>query len=200
MNVNSFYYLMSIMFLLFLSTKGISQEYGLKLGGTASYLTGLENMEIKPGGQVGAFVKLGGEEVLYFKAELLLSQKGARAYGDDVEKVNLLFIDLPLMFGIVLSEALHLNIGFQPSMFLYGNYSSGGTDLNIDNSQPSGASEFDYSTLIGLEYKINDRILLGLRYNHSFVPIVKYNNSFFENEKSIISRVGQIYLGYRFRN
>lgn len=200
MNSNCFYLTLLFGLLLF-STKGISQEYGLKLGGTASYLIGLENMEIKPGGQVGAFVKLGGEEVLYFKAELLLSQKGARTYGGTItEKVDLLYLELPLMFGIVLSEALHLNLGIQTSMFLYGNYSSGGTDLNIDNSEPSGASEFDYSTLVGLEYKINDRILLGLRYNHSFVPIVKYNNSIFENDKTIISRVGQIYLGYRFRN
>lgn len=177
-----------------------AQNQGLKAGLVFSNVTGPSNGSISPGLQLGVYKKLGGEEVLTFKVELLITQKGSNNYNrSNLQNLNLLYLDLPLFFNLELINKFNLNFGFGPSMLLFGSYRYTENGDIVRRSVGKELNKFDLNTLLGLEYIWNDNILLGIRYNHSFVPISGYESEFYRDGKLPFNRVFQFYCGYRFK-
>ena len=179
-----------------------AQRIGVKAGLTAANLTNQNDFSLKPGLQAGAYAVFGGGEALFFKGELLLSQKGAWTWGNEgLGNFSLYYIDLPLMFGIDVLQGLTLNLGIQPSMLVGGtlrqNTSEGTNWRNISND----VSRMDFSTLFGAEYIIKKDWFLGFRFNYSFVPIQNHQGDLtVENQEQLMSsRVYQFYVGHRLK-
>jgi len=182
------------------STDLFAQHYGVKAGLVMSNVTGQTTGSLLPGFQMGAYTKLGGEEVLTFKIEFLLTQKGSSNYNrDNLRNINLFYAEVPLLFNLELTNKLNLHFGFAPSMLLLGSYRYSEDGSIRRRSVGREFTPFDYSTFIGAEYLWNDKMLFGFRYNHSFVPLRGYNSEFFRNGRLPLNRVFQLYCGYRIK-
>ncbi|KAB1065495.1 outer membrane beta-barrel protein [Salibacter halophilus] len=170
------------------------QDFGVKAGVITSTVKGQGAGSIKPGVQIGAYKTFGSNERLYIQLEGLLTQKGSWNWNSsNKSNINLYYLDVPIMFNIVLSERFNANIGFQPSLFIGGNH-----QYTVDGeSQSQGLRNdvpaMDYSTLFGLEYEYSENFVFGIRYNHSFVPLQSYENDFADNNTLPVSMVAQFY-------
>ncbi|WMJ75097.1 porin family protein [Cytophagaceae bacterium ABcell3] len=176
-----------------------AHSFGVKGGATVTTLSNMGKSSIKPGLQVGGFAKLGGGESIFFKAELLATQKGAWTLGrSEVNNFNLNYLDLALMFGIELYKGLSMNVGMQPSMLVRGTHRSSGAENGDTRSIGSEIARFDYSLLIGAEYFVNPDWFIGARYSHGFVPLQNRRGEFTinNNNQLLSNRVVQFYVGY----
>lgn len=187
-------YILFLGFWFFSFQPTIGQDFGIKAGLITSTVKGQGSGSFKPGFQIGAYKTFGSNERLYIQLEGLITQKGSWNWNSsNKSNINLYYLDVPIMFNIVLSERLNANIGFQPSLFIAGNY-----QYSIDGeSQTMGLRNevpaMDYSTLFGLEYEYKKDLVFGVRYNHSFVPLQSYENDFADNNKLPASMVVQFY-------
>jgi hypothetical protein len=189
---------LALVLLFFLPSLSISQNYGAIGGLVISNIRGQGNSSIKPGLQAGGYAKFGTDEVIHFKAEILYTQKGSWNWSNvDVKNINLHYIDFTVMFGIDIFKNLSLNLGFQPSVRLGGTYKYQENNEVVKRNISNEISRLDYSTLIGAEYALDKTKFLGLRYNHSFIPLQEYDNIFNSNRVLPRSYLFQIYLGYR---
>lgn len=178
----------------------LGQHYGLKTGIIMSNVTGQSSGIFAPGLQVGAYTKLGGEEALTFRIELLLTQKGSNNYNkNNLRHINLTYIDLPLLFNLEVVDKISFNFGFAPSMMLFGSFRYSVGDNTTRRSLRREINVFDLNTMVGLEYLWTDKISFGLRYNHSFIPIAGYESEFYRNNTLPFNRVIQFYCGYRLQ-
>jgi opacity protein-like surface antigen len=184
--------------LLIHSTHSIAQDHiklGIKGGFSLSTLRGPE-VGYKPGLQMGAVAILGANEPVFFQTELLLTQKGARGLDRTGNNFDLYYLEIPLMLGVEITERLSMLAGFQPALLL------GGFINPLDSDQSKYRSkelnQFDYSTLIGAEFRLKDNLFLGIRYTHAYVPI-KEDEMFRVNGKLPVNRLFGLYCGYYFR-
>ncbi len=179
-----------------------SQIYGFKAGISTTTLSNEGNFNIKPGLQAGVYAKLGGREALFFKSELLLTQKGAWKWGEKgLGNFSLYYLDLSLMFGIDIFENVSLNIGIQPSLLIGGTLrTTSGDDAGWRNVS-NDLARVDFATLFGAEYDLNTDWFVGARFNYGFVPIQNYQGDLTieNNGKLLENRVFQLYIGHRLK-
>lgn len=204
--IKNYLFSAAIFFLLFtvaFNTYGQqAQVYGLKAGVSTTTLTNQGNFNMKPGLQAGAFAKYGGGEALFFKAEFLLTQKGAWKWGNEgLGNFSLYYLDLPLMFGIDILEKVSLNIGIQPSLLIGGTLRTTSGDETGWRNVSNDIARMDFATLFGAEYDLNTDWFVGARFNYSFVPIQNYQGDLtIENNGRLMeNRVFQFYIGYRLK-
>ncbi len=204
--MKSYHFISFIYFLILISSTKINaqqaQSFGIKAGLTTTTLTNQGNFNVKPGLQAGAYAKLGGREALFFKAEFLLTQKGAWSWGDaGLGNFSLYYIDLPLMFGIDVFEDFTLNIGIQPGLLIGGTIrNSDGEGSNWRNIS-NDLARMDFSTLFGAEYELSIDWFLGARFNYSFVPIQNYQGELTiqNNGELLANKVFQFYIGRKLK-
>ncbi|GAA5029697.1 hypothetical protein GCM10011506_18220 [Marivirga lumbricoides] len=170
---------------------------GFKGGVTISTVNGQGSGSFIPGFQAGFYKQFGFEEQPYFQLELLVSQKGSHNWStENLRNLNLFYLDVPIMFGIYIGQKVNLNLGFQPSLFLGGNFRSEESAKNLWGEVAS----MDYSTLFGIEYNLRESFIIGGRYNHSFVPLQSYTNDFATNKDLPLLMVAQIYCRIKIDN
>ncbi|HKL03502.1 MAG TPA: porin family protein [Cryomorphaceae bacterium] len=178
-----------------------AQQYGVKGGLALTTLTDGSMDNIKPGLQLGAYAKLGGQYAFFFKAEILVTQKGSWNWNDkNLRNYSLYYAELPLMYGIEVVENFTLNIGIQPAILLGGTLRSA-QDGGDTNTEPIGRdiARFDFSTLFGVEYALNDTYFLGSRFNYSFVPLQNYQGELTRDGQLLQNMALQLYLGMRLK-
>ncbi|MCA1761436.1 MAG: porin family protein [Cryomorphaceae bacterium] len=187
---------------LFFNTRTFAQNaqaYGLKGGLALTTLTDGSMENIKPGLQVGVYTKLGGQFAFFFKAEFLVTQKGAWNWNmNNPKNFSLYYAELPLMYGIEVVDNLSLNIGIQTSVLLGGSLRSAENGGDTD-TKPIGSdiARFDFSTLFGAEYELDDKYLVGARFNYGFVPLQNYQGDLTENGQLLKNMALEFYLGMR---
>lgn len=204
------FYKNSIFYVLFLAgtlgftaiaTAQKAQSFGVKGGLALTTLTDGSMETIKPGLQVGAYTKLGGQYSFFFKAEFLVTQKGSWNWNaSNPNNYSLYYIELPLMYGIEVVDELTLNIGIQPAMLLGGTLRA--TDSEGEtNTQSIGSdiARFDFSTLFGAEYSLTEKYLVGARFNYGFVPLQNYQGELTEEGQLLHNMALQFYLGMRLK-
>lgn len=104
------------------------------------------------------------------------SQKGARhnqnpSKGDySYYRVNLNYIDLPLIFKYQINKTYFLSLG--PSMAYLINYQEDNEVGNWDGVYPF--EKFEYGINVGLGRKIKNNFFVEVRSSNSFSPIRKY--------------------------
>ncbi len=175
-----------------------AQEYGAKASFVFSGVSGFNGGGIHLGPQFGAYVKLGTSENLYFQSELLITYKGgSSSFGDVKQSLYLMYIELPIMYGLNVSRKVSLNGGIQPGMVFFGRLTESSGSGKTGTGIGSHVTRFDYSTLLGGDYNINDQWTVGARLNYSFVPLANRNNEVIRNTDLLLSRVVQFYACYK---
>jgi len=176
----------------------IAQQYGLKSGLAFSSITGQGAYNIRPGIQLGGYANFGYTESLYFRAELLFTQKGSSNWNiSNPNKINLYYLEIPVMYCIDFLDKFTLNMGFSPSMLLTATRKTSENGENSFGFIGRELTRFDYSTFIGLEYLWKNNFSFGARYNHSFVPISSYESNLYVDGILPVSRTFQIYCTYK---
>jgi len=179
-----------------------NRHFGVKGGLTLSTLSNQDFGHIKPGFQVGGFAKFGGDESLFFKAELLATQKGTWNWDrTNPSNLSLYYVDVPIMFGVDLARGFSLNFGIQPSVLVAGTFRSSFEGNIFTQSLNNQITRFDYSLLMGSEFAFKEDWLIGVRFNYGFVPIQGYTGflTFKQQDQLHSNRVLQFYLGYVLR-
>jgi len=180
----------AIVFLFFIYSFSLNaQEYGVKATLNTTWLKGTDQTSIRILPQLGIVARLGDIDGLHFNAEYLFSFKGAGANTQEFKRnITTLYNEIAIMLSYTVNQDFTVRAGFQPSILLFGHMK----EVSNDNVHRRGItreiSRFDYTTSIGLEYRYNEIITLGMRYHHSFVPVVKYNNPIFNNPNLFIWR------------
>ena len=170
-----------------------AQKPAFKASLLNSYVKGWEESSSLQSFQLGALTRLGYSKDLFFQAEILLSHKGGRnSAALQRQKVNLVYFDIPLLFGIKITNKLIINGGFQPSILLLAHNNKSADHPSVYGFVGGDLTRFDYSTLLGVEYLYNDFLSFSIRYNHSFVPFSSYNQPALANENILLLRLLQI--------
>jgi hypothetical protein len=183
-----------------LAPLAMAQDYGVKAGIPVSTLTGQGALSWRPGLQIGGFAAYGNDRSLRFKAELLVTHKGSYSRSrDELRSLGLTYVELPLMFNILITPKLYLNLGFAPSTLLAGTYRYRMGDERGARAIANRVNRWDYSTLIGAEYWWKNDRYFGVRYNHSFVHLQGFEGSFFRDDRLPFSRSMQFYVGYKLK-
>lgn len=190
-----------IVALLFTVASGQAQDHSFRLKGglTMSNFAGEGFPGLKPGFQLGASAKLGGAEDLFFKSEFLITLKGSGTEEGDLSRdFTLLYLEIPLMFGLNVGRGFSINAGIQPGILLGGTMKSTRGGSEERRSIGKEIERFDYSLLLGVEYVLNETWMIGVRYNNSFVPLQEYHGELTrENgDNLLLNRTFQIYASY----
>ena len=186
----------TILFMVAESKAQNHSQLGVKGGMVLSTLTG-QGGNLKPGFMAGGYGKIGTNELLYFQAEVLFTQKGSRNNRvGEPRNFNLLYIDIPLMYGIEITNSLSINMGIQPGILLHGSYVN---ETNQRTGISKSLSSMDYATIIGAEYQLKENIFAGFRYNHGFVTIFNYRAGIEIRNRLPTNRFFHIYAGYRLQ-
>ncbi len=176
------------------------QEMGLKSGFVFSSLKNVSGVNLRPGFQIGGYKTFGSTERLFFSSEVLLTQKGSWSWDQsNLNSISLAYFDLAFYFCVDVTEKFNLNFGIQPSILLVGRHRFIENEIKQAKFVGNDVSRFDYSTLLGVEYKLSENIFLGLRYNHSFVPLQGYGGNISVSGTIPISRIFQMYAGLKLK-
>jgi len=181
-----------------------SQSYGVKGGTTISTINGQNQMDnLVPSIQLGGFANFGGDNPLYFRAELNLTHKGVRNWrgieGFEDSRLNAFYAEFAVLFGIEITGRVTLNLGFQPAINMYSHHR-----YTLDGERKSGSfgsqmTLLDYSTLMGVEYYLNRNTFFGARYNHNFVPIQGRGGFLDKGGQEPTFMIFQLYVGHRLK-
>ncbi len=201
-NLSMSYYQKTIICLFFIYSVSLNgQEFGAKATLNTTWLSGTEQASVRLLPQFGIVARLGDIDGLHFNGEYLLSFKGAGAHTNESRRsITTLYNEIALMLCYTINQDFTIRVGFQPGVLLYGHLKEV-TDQNVGRrSITQEISRFDYTTSIGAEYRYNEAISLGMRYHHSFVPVVKFNNPVFNNSKLYLWRGFEIFAVYDIFN
>lgn len=217
------------------TTLGFSQQvkFGVKGGVNVTDLNGAENglmngvNTLNVGFNVGAFVEYKVQDKMYIQPELQLSTQGASSdhygydgYSNTEKRVNLTYLNLPVMVKYEVVNKLKLEVGPQFGYALAGNvkYQETGASYNVSLKQnlfkketqvvpttiqgnttgnttittPQYAQRFDFGLNFGFSYDLSSDVFLQARYNLGLTNISKI-----QGEK-VYNRGVQVGLGYKF--
>ena len=163
-----------------------AQSFGLKGGIALTNFTGsdadLLDAKSRTGVFLGAFMKL-GEENIEWMPEALFHQKGAKEDGGDGSLV-MNYIDI----GV--NGLFHINDEFALAIGPYVGYAASGTADGESITDWEYMNRVEFGSNLGAIYNVNDLLHLDLRYGIAFTDIGK--------EVSIRNSSIQIGVGYVF--
>ncbi|MBN2212684.1 MAG: PorT family protein [Bacteroidales bacterium] len=184
-----------IIIILFLPEVISAQRFngGILLGLTASQVDGDSYSGFdRVGLQGGVFVNtfLSGKSAV--QMEIKYTSRGARkktAETDtEIYKLNLHYIDMPVLFLFEAQKKIILEAGIITGyLFASSGEESGG---KLDSDYMADFKKFDLDWMLGLRYRINEKLSAGIRYSYSLFSINNY-----ENISSNYSVIGNL-LGY----
>jgi hypothetical protein len=163
-------------------------SFGIKAGGSLTNFTGsdVSNSSNKFGFHGGLLANLAFSDALSIQPEVLFSMKGAQEEANSSNKVNLNYIDVPVMLQYN-ADGLFFEAGPQVGFL------ASAKNNDIDVKEVFKSVDFGYA--VGLGYKLETGPMIGLRYNGGITGNVKevlgvtpksYNSAF------------QLYVGFMF--
>lgn len=180
---------------LLLSTLGINAQRATgtfsvqpKVGMTLANLT-KGNGDVKVGAIAGAEFEYQVHPIVGISFGALYSMQGSK--NDDV-KMNLDYINVPILANIYVVKGLALKAGIQPAFNVSNKVKSDGVSVDW-NKYFSGSDvevkTFDFSIPVGASYEFSD-FVIDARYNFGLTKIMNASDS--------KNSVFQITLGYKF--
>ncbi|MDG2138923.1 MAG: outer membrane beta-barrel protein, partial [Flavobacteriales bacterium] len=113
---------------------------------------------------------------LAFQLEMIFTQKGSSNTNldnpnfTDIASIHLDYIEVPLLMIYKQSESIELEIGIHSSALINGYYH----DIYGELENQTGFNNFDIGALIGMSYKINNKLSLNTRLTNSIIPIAEH--------------------------
>ncbi len=183
-------------------------KFGLKGGLNLSTFTGDTDgldLKLKPGFNVGAFVAVKLSDKLTFQPEALYSMQGTKIDEFEFEldnavylaeaKINLSYINVPLMLKYYAAEKFNLEIGPQVGFLVAAKTVA---EVNGNEGEEDVKDSFesvDFGLNFGAGYDFTDNISAGLRYNLGLSNIAKTESG---DDSKLNNSVLSISLGYKF--
>jgi len=108
-------------------------------------------------------------------------QKGGRQKSsDDYIRFNLNYIQLPVLFDYYIADKFYVSIGPELSYMMNAKVKSKDNSNDITDLYDR---RFELSGLVGINYRIIDKLDIGLRYNHglTYTSKITWTNEFGES-------------------
>lgn len=151
-----------------------------KVGLNVTNLTNSEG-DWKAGLAAGAEIEYHVTPMLGLSGGLIYSMQGTK---DDETKMNLDYLNIPIMANVYVAPGLALKAGLQPAINLSAKVKQGGVSVDLD-----GIESFDFSIPVGISYEYSN-LVFDARYNIGLTKIADGLNS--------KNQVLQITVGYKF--
>ncbi len=156
---------------------------------------------IMPGGVLGAYMNFGVDQPLYFRLEANIASKGVRNWsgieGFSDSRLNTLYGEVLLCFGIELTRKITVNLGFQPSILMLAHHRYTLDEESFSGRWGEQMTLMDYATVMGLQYAISEKYQVGARYHHSFFPVQKRGELLDKVQQEPAFMTLQLFLCYR---
>ena len=163
-------------------------KFGAKAGLNISSLNGdVEGVKSLVGFHVGGFAQVPLAAKFTFQPEVVYSAQGAKEDGGD-GKINLGYINVPLMFKYAIAEKFNVEAGPQIGLLVSAKEKYNGNSDDIKDQLNS----VDFSIGLGASYDFTQNLSADVRYNAGVSNIAK------ESDSKIRNGVFQIGLGYKF--
>ncbi len=178
-------------------------KFGVKAGPQLTSLVGddVEDADMKVGFNVGGFANIRFSEQFAFQPELLFSLQGAKSeyeiLGTNVEeKVNLSYINIPLMMKWYAYDGLNFEFGPQVGFNVAAKYKAEAAGES-EEGDIDDVSTVDFGVNIGAGYEMSNGLNFGLRYGRgltSLYDVEDVNGDKYKVYNSVIS----LGVGYTF--
>ena len=174
--------------LAFFGAMNAQVKFGAKAGLNISSLNGdVEGVKSLVGFHVGGFAQVPLAAKFTFQPEVVYSAQGAKEDGGD-GKINLGYINVPLMFKYAIAEKFNVEAGPQIGFLVSAKEKYNGNSDDIKDQLNS----VDFSIGLGASYDFTQNLSADVRYNAGVSNIAK------ESDSKIRNGVFQIGLGYKF--
>jgi hypothetical protein len=174
------------------ATASAQARIGLKAGGSLTNMTGsdVSNAGNKFGFHGGLVANLGFGGPLSVQPEILFSMKGYQNPDNSKQKINLNYIDVPVMLQYN-ADGLFFEAGPQIGFLASAKSTDGSRDTDVKDLFQS----VDFGYAVGLGYKLETGPMIGLRYNGGITSAFKdIANTTIKARNSAF----QLYVGYMF--
>ncbi|MCI1187743.1 PorT family protein [Hymenobacter sp. DH14] len=174
------------------ATANAQARIGLKAGGSLTNMSGsdVSSTSSKFGFHGGLVANLAFGDALSLQPEVLFSMKGYQDPDNSKNKVNLNYIDVPVMLQYN-ADGLFFEAGPQLGFLASAKVTDGTNDMDIKEAFKS----VDFGYAVGLGYKLETGPMLGLRYNGGITSAFKDVAGKTVNARN---SAFQLYVGYMF--
>ena len=147
------------------TAKSLSQgvDLGIKVGANFATLTELPNVDTRTGLNFGAFFTIKFNDKIAIQGDVLYSQQGAEF---DLDKVDLDYVNVPIVFKYYLVKKLNLHIGPQFG-FLVSDFDASEFEDSYESTDVSGVVGLGLDLPLG--FRVDGRYNFGLT---EFLPDV----------------------------
>ena len=154
--------------MLLFTTKSFSQgvDLGIKVGANFATLTELPNVDTRTGLNFGAFFTIKFNDKIAIQGDVLYSQQGAEF---DLDKVDLDYVNVPIVFKYYLVKRLNLHVGPQFG-FLVSDFDASEFEDSYKSTDVSGVVGLGLDLPLG--FRVDGRYNFGLT---EFLPDLKNN-------------------------
>lgn len=174
------------------ATANAQARIGLKAGGSLTNIVGSDvtSAANKFGFHGGLVANLAFGDALSVQPEVLFSMKGYQNPNNSKDKLNLTYIDVPVMLQYN-ADGLFFEAGPQLGLLTSAKLTNGTNDSDVKDL----FNTVDFGYAVGLGYKLETGPMIGLRYNGGITSVPKDIAG-----KSISARNSafQLYVGYMF--
>nr|WP_314839893.1 porin family protein [uncultured Flavobacterium sp.] len=168
-------------------------KFGVKGGLNLANLSGdVEDSSSKIGFNVGGFVEIKVSDKFAIQPELLFSTQGAKFEegGEDL-KINLSYVNIPVMAKYYVADAFSLEAGPQIGFLTSAKAVAGSESVDVKE----GFESIDFGVNFGAGYDLTEKVSLGLRYNLGLSNIAKTEAG---DDSKINNSVLSLSFGYKF--
>lgn len=162
-------------------------QFGVKAGANIANLTGddADGSKSKFGLNAGAFVEIPVAEKFSVKPELVYSLQGAKGEDDSDEKLNLSYINIPVLAKYNIAEGFFAETGPQIGFLVSAKAKDGDDDTDVKDAFKST----DFSWALGLGYELPAGFGINARYNFGLSKITEIESE----TKNGVFQVGVFY-------
>ena len=189
-------------------TKGSPISFGVKAGGNYTLLNASHAIDNKFAYYVGGFAKVKLSDKLFLQPEIVYSLEGGKtngiyysvgANGQDYkinhERVNLNYINVPIMLQYKATDKFYLEAGPQFGFLLNAKYKRDIDGKGNTTDVSDNFKAFNFGVAIGAGYQITPQLGINARYTHGLTDIVKNNHPEIDGK----TRSLQLGLSYSFK-
>ncbi|MBF4485576.1 porin family protein [Flavobacterium sp. CSZ] len=189
----------------FMSVSAQETRFGVKAGANLSTFTGdVDDAKSLVGFHVGGFAEIKLSDKFAIQPEILFSTQGSKQEGSDLfgsyeNKVNVSYLNIPVMAKYYVAEKFSLEAGPQIGFLLSAKSkyeeTVDGEKYSEDIDVKDGFESIDFGVNFGAGYDFTENLSVGLRYNLGLSNINKNEEG--DNAK-VKNSVFSLSVGYKF--